>query len=287
MFPADADILLPSDDRIFKVLLTHPNAKQVLIDVISTVIERTVVDAQIRNNEVPAMDTEEKNECFDVNCTIDTGDQVDVEMHCYRQDEIGSEHTSFINKYVYFLTDLHSSQKSKSVKYRNFVKTYQITFCMYNVLPSLPDYVHRFTLRNNDGIQLTDQINMVIIELDKINEMLKKPVEKLTSFEKWSLFFRYAQEPMHRSLINDIIKGKEEINMAAALLQEISQDEHERARLRSRRMYEMDQYSNLHTTFERGIIQGRAEGEAKGRAEVIALLKKGVSLEEIEKMISL
>ena len=283
MFPADADILLPSDDRIFKVLLTHPNAKQVLIDVISTVIERTVVDAQIRNNEVPAMDTEEKNECFDVNCTIDTGDQVDVEMHCYRQDEIGSEHTSFINKYVYFLTDLHSSQKSKSVKYRNFVKTYQITFCMYNVLPSLPDYVHRFTLRNNDGIQLTDQINMVIIELDKINEMLKKPVEKLTSFEKWSLFFRYAQEPMHRSLINDIIKGKEEINMAAALLQEISQDEHERARLRSRRMYEMDQYSNLHTTLERGIIQGRAEG----KAEVIALLKKGVSLEEIEKMISL
>ena len=88
---------------------------------------------------------------------------------------------------------------------------------------------------------------------------------------------------MHRSLINDIIKGKEEINMAAALLQEISQDEHERARLRSRRMYEMDQYSNLHTTLERGIIQGRAEG----KAEVIALLKKGVSLEEIEKMISL
>jgi hypothetical protein len=29
----DADILPPTDDRIFKVLLTHPNAKQVLIDV--------------------------------------------------------------------------------------------------------------------------------------------------------------------------------------------------------------------------------------------------------------
>ena len=110
LFPLDADILPPADDRIFKVLLTHPDAKQVLIDIISTVIERTVVDAYIRGNEVPVMDTEEKNERFDVNCTIDTGDQVNVEMHCYKQDELGTEHSNFINKYVYFLTDLHSSQ---------------------------------------------------------------------------------------------------------------------------------------------------------------------------------
>ena len=121
--PEDADILPPSDDRIFKVLLTHPDAKQVLIDVISTVIEHAVVDVHIRGNEIPAMDVNEKNERFDVNCTIDTGDQVNVEMHCYRQDELGSEHQNFINKYTYYLTDLHSSQKSKDIIYRDLVKT--------------------------------------------------------------------------------------------------------------------------------------------------------------------
>ena len=108
--PMDADILPPSDDRIFKVLLTHPNAKQVLIDVISSVIDQNIVDVHIKNNEIPAMDIDEKNERLDVNCTIDTGDQINVEMHCNRQDEIESKHTNFINKYVYFLTDLHSSQ---------------------------------------------------------------------------------------------------------------------------------------------------------------------------------
>jgi len=270
ILPMDADILPPADDRIFKVLLTHPDAKQVLIDVISSVIEKTVVDVHIRANEVPAMDVDEKNQRFDVNCTIDTGepqpnskgegsrfDQVNVEMHCYKQDEIGYEHTNFINKYVYFLTDLHSSQESTGKKYRKLVKTYQITFCMYNVFPSLPDYVHWFSLRTSHGYQLTDQINMVIIELDKINKLLKKPVEKLTSFEKWSMFFRFAQEPVQRNLINDIITGKEEIGMAAALLQEISKDENERARLRSRRMYEMDQVSNILTAEERGEIRER------------------------------
>ena len=130
--------------------------KKVLIDLISTVIERTVVDVQIRNNEVPAMDVDEKNERFDVNCTIDTGDQVNVEMHCYKQDELGSDHTNFKNKYVYFLTDLHSSQKSKKITYRNLVKTYQITFSMYNIFPTSADYIHWFSLRTIKGIQLTD-----------------------------------------------------------------------------------------------------------------------------------
>jgi len=45
--------------------------------------------------------------------------------------------------------------------------------------------------------------------------------------------------------------------MAAALLQEISKDENERARLRSRRMYEMDQVSNILTAEERGEIRER------------------------------
>jgi len=98
---------------------------------------------------------------------------------------------------------------------------------------------------------------MVIIELDKINKLLKKSVEKFTSFEKWSMFFRFAQEPVQRNRINDIITGKKEIGMAAALLQEISKDENERARLRSRRMYEMDQVSNILTAEERGEIRER------------------------------
>ena len=295
--PMDADILPPSDDRIFKTLLTHPDAKQVLIDVVSTVINQKVTDVQVRGIEAPVMDTEEKSERFDVNCTVDSGDQVDVEMHSCRQDEIGSEHTNFIKKYVYFLSDLHSSQKSKGIKYRDLVRTYHVTFSMYTVLPSLPDYVNWFSLRTGKGIQLTDQINMIIVELSKLNDILKKPVEELTSFEKWSLFFRYAQEPLQRNLINDIIKKKEEIGMAAALLQEISQDENERAHLRSRKMYEMDRVSDLLTAEERGEIRGRAEGEARGitkgraegkaegKAEIIALLEKGLTLEEIKKQL--
>ena len=282
-FPMDADILPPSDDRIFKTLLTHPDAKQVLIDVISTVIEQTVVDAQVCGNEIAVMNTDEKNERFDVNCVIDNGDQVDVEMHCSQREEIGGKHKNFINKYIYYLTDLHSSQKSRGVKYMNLVRTYQITFCTYSIFPEHPDFVHKYSLRTAGGEQLSDQINMVIVELDKLSEIIMKPVENLTAFEKWSLFLRYAQEPIHRKKINDIIKNKGEISMAAALLREISKDEHERARERSRRMYETDRISDLLTAEERGEIRGIAKGEAN----VIALLEKGFSLDEVKRQLNL
>jgi hypothetical protein len=106
-------------------------------------------------------------------------------------------------------------------------------------------------------------LNIIIIELDKLNYALKKPVEKLTSFEKWSLFFKFAQDPVQRDFINDIIKEKEEIGMAAKLLQEISKDEHERARLRSRRMYETDRISDLLTAEAIGEARGEARSDAK------------------------
>jgi len=50
--------------------------------------------------------------------------------------------------------------------------------------------------------------------------------------------------------------------MPTALLQEISKDENERARLRSRKMYEMDQVSNLITAEERGKIRERKKWQS-------------------------
>ncbi|MCL2441864.1 MAG: Rpn family recombination-promoting nuclease/putative transposase [Treponema sp.] len=260
--PMDAELLPPSDDRIFKTLLTHPDAEQVLIDIVSTVIEQKVLSVEVRNNELPVMDIEEKAERFDVNCTIENGDQVDVEMHCSRIEEVGEVRLSFFNKYTYYLTDLHSSQRSKGVKYKDMVRTYQVTFTTHDVFPTIPDFVHRFSLRSEDGVQISDQINMVIIELSKLNDTLKKPVGELTSFEKWSLFLNYAPDPVQRLLINDIIKEKREIGMAAALLQEISKDERERARLRSRKMYETDMMSNILTAEERGEIREREKWQS-------------------------
>ena len=76
--------------------------------------------------------------------------------------------------------------------------------------------------------------------------------------------------------------------MAAALLQEISQDERERAILRSRRMYETDMTSNLLTAERRGEIRGRKEGREESNLELARnALAEGLSAEMIHKITGL
>jgi predicted transposase/invertase (TIGR01784 family) len=261
--PADADILEPSDDHIFKTLLTHPDAEAVLKSVISAVLERPVTAVKISNNELPVSDDDEKNERLDVNCVIDGNDQINVEMQASRQVELtDDEHKSFKNKYVYYMTDVHSSQKSKGVRYKDFVRTYQVTFCCHTVFPERPGFVNRASMRFEDGDLLSDQVNMVVVELSKLGDAVKRSAADLTPLEQWSLFFRFAPDPKHRELINNVINQNKEIEMAAALLMEISQDEHERAKFRSRRKAETDRYSDMATSELKGGLK-RAQEIAK------------------------
>ena len=179
------ELILPAtDDRIFKTLLTHSNAELVLMDIISNVIGQNIKTVQIRGNELATSDTQEKAQRFDVNCSIEDGTQVNVEMHCEELPETGVVRVNFINRYTYYLTDLHSSQKSVSVKYKDLVRTFQITFSLHAVFPNHSGFIHRFSLRNTDGEQFTDQINMVIIELSKLEDIIKKPLSQITEFEK-------------------------------------------------------------------------------------------------------
>ena len=260
LLPMEADILPPSDDRVFKLILTSPEAKPVLIDLISSIIKRKVVDVVVRNNEIPPEDTKEKAERLDVNCYIDDDSQVDLEMQASRiEEDSDGQHRNLKGKSVYYLCDLHSSQPSKGVRrYDKLARTYQVTFCSYTVFPDREEYVNSFSMRHDeDNELLSDAICVVYVELSKLQEIMKKSVDDMTDLEKWAVFFRYANEPNHRKTVNEVIASKEVLQMAGNLLMSISQDERERAVFRSRRMYQTDQQSNIATAEDRGERRGR------------------------------
>jgi len=68
------------------------------------------------------------------------------------------------------------------------------------------------------------------------------------------------------------------------MLMEISKDEHERARLRSRKMAETDRISDLLTAEARGELKGEEKGREKTLKEFEEMLANGViNTEEILK----
>ena len=255
----DADILPPSDDRVFKLILSPEESKPILKDLISSVIKHPVIDVEVRNSEIPPEDTHEKAERLDVNCRIDDGSQVDLEMQASRiQEDSDGQYQNLKGKSIYYLCDLHSSQPSKGLRrYDKLARTYQVTFCSYTVFPERLGYVNSYSLRHDeDNELLSDAIHVVYVELSKLQEIMKKSVDDMTDLEKWAVFFQYASEPTYRETVNEVIASKEVLQMAGSRLMSISQDERERAVFRSRRMYQTDLQSDLATAEDRGRRQG-------------------------------
>ena len=255
LLPMDLDILPPSDDRVFKLLLTSPEAKPGLINLISGLIGRNVVDVTLYPNELPPEDTKEKAERLDVNGKIDDGSQVNLEMQAsHMQEDLDGQHRNLKGKSVYYLTDLHSSQPAKGLRrYDRLARSYQITFCSYTVFPNLPDYVNSFSMRHDTtGELLCDAIHMTFVELSKLSKVLEKPVSDMTALDKWSVFLRYAPDPQYRNAVNKVIESEEVLQVAGNLLMSISQDERERAVFRSRRKFQTDLQSDLATAEDNG-----------------------------------
>jgi predicted transposase/invertase (TIGR01784 family) len=284
LLPMNVDILPAYDDRVFKLLMTAPEAKPALMNLVPAVIKRQIKDVRVRNNEIPPGDTEEKAVRLDINCVTDDGSQVDIEMQSSRiEEKPGGGHKNLKGKSIYYLCDLHSSQTSKGKSYDELARAYQITFCGYTVFPSRSTFINSFSMRHDEDNGLFhDSINVLFVELSKLEELLKKPIGEMTDLEKWALFLRYAGNPDYREVVNKLIESREALDVASDMLMSISQDERERAIFRSRRMYLSDQESNMITVERRGREEGRVEGRAEERFDIAkSLLELDVSVDKI------
>jgi predicted transposase/invertase (TIGR01784 family) len=263
------EILPPSDDGVFKTLLTHPNARLCLRDIIAANIGLPVKDVTVRNTELPISDVLEKRERFDVSCEIDGGGQVEVEMQAepMKGDSSANEHRNIKGRAIYYVCDLHSGQNGVDVKYGNLERTYQITFCSYTVFEERESCFNRFSFRNEEGEELLDAVSILFVELSKLKQVLEKPVSDMTGAEIWAIFLAYANKPQYRELLNEIIGAKGEIKMAYEILTGISQDADERARFRARRKFQMDMAHDRIVSFEEGELKGRIDGKIEGKME--------------------
>lgn len=255
LLPKGLDILPPSDDRVFKLILTDEKGKPGLINLISGIIGREVADVTVHENELPPGDTMEKAERFDVNCTIKDGSQLNLEMQASRMaEDTDGQHNNLKGKSIYYLTGLHSSQPSKGEKrYDRLARSYQITFCSYTVFPNTLDYVNSFSMRHDVTNELlSDAIHITFVELSKLEKILEKSVDDMTTLDKWSVFFRYAPDPNYRETVNRVIESEEVLTVAGELLMSISQNERERAIFRSRRKFQTDYDSDMATSRDNG-----------------------------------
>ncbi|GMO31553.1 MAG: hypothetical protein Ta2B_12650 [Termitinemataceae bacterium] len=257
-------------DNVFKAVFTkdNPKSRGALENMLSWLIGRSITVIAITSNEPPITDIHDRQIRFDINCKSDDGHLINVEMTLY-PDDFEPVRLEFYAGKLFTGQDIKGADKT----FNDLKSTYQISFLVHKSFFKDDEIVHNFEYYDKEHqISLGGRSQIITVELDKLDKIVEKPVEKMTAAERWSVFFRYITDTTKRETINKILEIEEGIAMASEVLISISRDEVERARLMSEYKYVVDHQSKM------------VQALRKQKQEFLSLLDSGKSVDEIKEM---
>jgi predicted transposase/invertase (TIGR01784 family) len=278
IFTPEDDIIDICRDNVFKTTFVRavPSSQGALKRLLSALIGQPVEVLSVAANEPPVVGLGDRQIRYDILVKFDRGKLANIEITLNpRSDEI--------LRIEYYTARLYASQEIRGAE-KNFgdlTDTYQISLVGGKRLFDDEEPIHRFEYYDREReMSCGGRTRIIVVELEKAQGLLRKPVEGMSPAERWTVFFRYVTETGKRELINEILAYEEGIAMAGEVLLTISRDEEERARLESEFKYELDRQCELVDARREGLAEGRAEGEIigleKGRSEgEIIGLEKG------------
>ena len=188
---------------------------------------------------------------------------------------------------------MYNNSIKQGADYENLEKSIAILITDYELegLKEIEKYITKWNIREEEyqKIILTDVMEIYIIELPKFNRYKEKTDQRLNSW------VRFIENP-------EVVDMKEnkEIGKAKKVLEEISQDEHERYLTELRQKYIMDKKAIADAGYDKGLKAGIEQGIHEGaKQEKIAIAKNmkkqkitnetickvtGLSIEEIKNL---
>jgi len=273
-------------DNVFKAVFTRnsKSSQGALSRFISALIDRKVSVTEIIANEPPADNIRDRQIRFDINCRAENGELLNVEMSL-NPDPFEPVRLEFHAGKLFTGQDIRGTDKT----YNDLKQAYQIAILAKKKFFQDNIFVHTFEYYDPvDKITLNGKSRIITLELSKLNRVVKKPVDSMNMKEYWGVYFRYLTDKSKRRKINEILEREEGIAMASEVLQTISRDEVERARLMSEYKYELDTQSKLVYAERKGIKQGMRDGSKKKSCEIARkALSKGASIEFVQEITGL
>ena len=142
-------------------------------------------------------------------------------------------------------------------------------------------------MRNQNGKTLAGMLNVVFIELPKI-EKLPDDLTLLTPVQMWGKFFLYASNPEKKDFITKLAEINRGIKMAVTVLKNISQDEINWYHETRYWMHVSDEKTMIGEAKRKGLAEGKKEGRSLALIEITQnALKAGLSTEQISEITGL
>ena len=283
-FKDDAVIPDMRYDEVFKAVFTreNPQARKALSGLVSACIRRNVKVLALNANEPAPTSAYDKRIRYDIVCCLESGELADVEITLNPKPDEPFREEFFAAK-LFVAQDLSGSDK----EYSKLKKIYQINILAEGKRWKDDELLHCFRFYDEEhGLSFKGQMHIIVVELSKAVKLAReKPVSQMSGVESWAVFLRYHPEKKRRSLVNEILKEKEDIAMAGESALSFSKEQLEYFHNMSKLKYELDEQSERawrkrklqeakERALKKGLKEGRATGRAEGRAEGIA---KGIN----------
>ncbi|MBR6295052.1 MAG: Rpn family recombination-promoting nuclease/putative transposase [Treponema sp.] len=255
-------LLNPRIDSTFKALFTQPTQEShdALHSFLEAATEQKIKTFEITSNEPPISYKGQRQVNFDIACILDDGRIAEIEMQSFNQKY------DYGKRAEYQIARLETTYLDKGDDWENAPIVFQITLLNFNYSPKGKNAINRYAMRTKDGLELSNSLNVIFIELPKIKN-LENSVETNSQLENWALFFREADNPEKQNLIKKLSEKEAGLMQAKKSLSNISADKALWIAQWKQETFDRDIRSGLHAARAEGRMEGLVEGRMKGMNE--------------------
>ena len=271
----DKDAYDPLNDVLFKFIFGREERKQITVDFLNAVLEgylpHEIKDLTFIQTEITPDYDQSKLGRLDVACTLDSGEQVDIEV------QVVNEH-NMKKRTLFYWSRIYATSLTAGQSYRSLKPAIMINLLGFKLLPQKEPHAMYSVYNIANGDRLNNDMEIHFLEIPKYAIYQDKPAKQLTRMERWLAYF--ANKLTHEER-EDLAMSEVSIDKAMKAARIFMADTAERRKYISRELALMDQRSLLYELShgrEESLAEGRAEGRAEGHAEGHAEgLKQGLA----------
>ena len=226
---------------------------------------------QLDSNPILEKDLlDDKVGILDIKAKIDNKVNCDIEMQVVDRKNIEK-------RILFYWSKMYNMSIKEGEDYSTLEKGIVILISDYELesLKEIEKYITKWNIREEEyqKIILTDVMEIYIIELPKFEKY--KENTKNNILNSWVKFINNPE-------VKDMEKNNKELKKAQKVLEEISQDEHERYLAELRQKYIMDQKAIEDAGYDKGLKDGIEQGIEQGKNKQNEIIVKKMKKQNID-----
>ena len=223
-------LLDPKIDYVFKRISGKVGNEEITTALIQAITKIKISNLELDNSTILEGDLiDDKIGILDIKGKIDNNISCNIEMQVLDRKNVEK-------RIMFYWSKQYTTNINRGQDYNKLEKTICILIVDYELkkLEKVPKYITKWNIREEDygKIILTDVLELYIIELPKFTRYSGE--EKYAELDEWIKFIKDPE-------VIDMENTNKEVKKAKEVLEEISQDEHERYLTELRQKYILDQ----------------------------------------------